>query len=53
MKLRKIICILLITLLLLLTGCTQEPAEDVTWYTKEQVRTFFGTQTTRSVYEYN
>lgn len=53
MKLKKIICILLTALLLLLTGCAQEPAEDVTWYIKEQVRTFFGTQTTHSVYEYN
>lgn len=53
MKLRKILCILSASLLLLLTGCTQELQEDVTWYTKEQVRTFFGTQTTRSVYEYN
>lgn len=52
MKLGKIICFLL-TILLLLTGCGQTPEEDVTWYTKEQVRTFFGTQTTRSVYEYN
>jgi len=53
MKLRNTLCILSASLLLLLAGCTQEPQEDVTWYTKEQVRTFFGTQTTRSVYEYN
>lgn len=53
MKLRKILCILSASLLLLLAGCSREPAEEVTWYTKEQVRTFFGTQTTRDVYEYN
>ncbi len=53
MKLRKIICILLTTLLLLMAGCSQTPEEDVTWYMKEDIRTFFGAQTTRYVYEYN
>jgi len=53
MKLRKILCILSASLLLLLIGCSQEPAEDATWYKKEEFRTFFGTQTTRYVYEYN
>lgn len=53
MKLRKIICILLTTLLLLLTGCTRESAEEVTWYMAEDIRTFYGTQTTRYVYAYN
>ena len=41
MKLRKILCILSASLLLLLIGCSQEPKEDIAWHTKEQVRTFF------------
>lgn len=53
MNFRKYACILLSLLLLLLTGCSQEPSEDATWYKKEEFRTFFGTQTTHYVYEYN
>ena len=53
MKLRKILCILSASLLLLMAGCSQTPEEDVTWYMKEDIRTFFGAQTTRYVYEYN
>lgn len=53
MKLRNNFCILLAALLLLMAGCSQAPEEDVTWYMKEEIRTFFGTQTTRYVYEYN
>ena len=53
MKLRKTLCILAASLLLLITGCSREPNEDVTWYMKDNVRTFFGGQTNRQVYEYN
>ena len=53
MKLRKSLCIFAASLLLLLTGCSNAPEEEVTWYTKEDIRTYFGTQTTHYVYEYN
>ena len=53
MKLRKHILILTSILLLLLTVCSKAPEETVTWYMKEDFRTFFGTQTTHYVYEYN
>lgn len=53
MKLRKSLCIFAASLLLLLAGCSKAPEEDVAWYMKEDIRTFFAVQTTLYVYEYN
>ena len=53
MKLKKSLCIFAASLLLLLAGCSKAPEEEVTWYMKEDIRTYFGTQTTHYVYEYN
>lgn len=54
MKRRSLLCLVLTApLLLCMSACSREPAEDVTYRLKEQINTYSGGHTIRSVYEYN
>ncbi len=53
MRKRALSILLAVLLLPALAGCSQEPKSDVKFYTTELSTTYFGTSTTRTVYEYS
>ncbi len=53
MRKRVLSILLTILLLLALTGCSKEPDPNVKFYLTEQISTYFGTSTTRTVTEYD